>query len=306
MKSTVTVTPLTSSIGARVTGVDLHTDLEADVAATILDAFAKHCVLVFPNDEPVGPDEQTRLAEVFGAPQPLAIFQFLGAPKPVTALGSDSGIKQPDRAAPKRGANSDVRIRGDNDGWHTDSSFTPWLPRAAVLRAEKIPPIGGDTSFINLCAAYEGLSPVMQDWLQTLTAIHTYTPYYKEAINVWQYGDDAEERFDAEYPPREHPLIIRHPETGRPALFVNPVYTVQISGMSRPESDAILRFLFHHVASTEYIYRHHWSEGDVVVWDELTALHRAPTDFAPYDRKVVRVTAGRTVPTALVNAGNGS
>jgi taurine dioxygenase len=296
--STVTVTPLTSSIGARVSGVDLYRALDEGTTALIRDAFAEHGVLVFPNDAPIGPEEQTRLASVFGEPQPLAIFQFLGAPKPITHLGDDSGIKQPLRSAPKRGANSDLRVKGDNDGWHTDSSFTPWLPRAAVLRSEVIPPKGGDTSFVSLQAAFAGLSPVMQDFLQTLRAIHTYTPYYKEAINVWQYGDDAEARFDAEYPPREHPLVVRHPETGKPALFLNPVYTAQIAGMTGQESAALLRFLFQHVTSTEYMYRHHWTLGDVVVWDELTNLHRAPTDFAPHKRKVVRVTAGRTYPTA--------
>src|SRR5206468_3965762 len=106
-------------------------------------------------------------------------------------------------------------------------SFTPWLPRAAVLRAEVIPPLGGDTGFASLCAAYDGLSPVMQKWLQDAKAIHVFPPGYKEAIHITEYGPDAEERFDAEYPPREHPLVITHPDSGRKALFVNPTYTVQ-------------------------------------------------------------------------------
>jgi taurine dioxygenase len=167
-----------------------------------------------------------------------------------------------------------------------------------VLRAEIIPPVGGDTSFSSLCAAYDGLSPTMQQWLRTLQAIHVAPPYYKAAINIWEYGDGAEERFDEAFPPREHPVVIRHPETDRLALFVNPSYTVQVVGLTRPESEAVLRFLYTHIASTSFVYRHHWSDNDLVVWDELTALHRAPTDFGPHNRKVVRVTAGQTVPTA--------
>jgi taurine dioxygenase len=189
-------------------------------------------------------------------------------------------------------------LRSEFDGWHTDSSFTPWLPRAAVLRAEIIPPVGGDTSFTSLCTAYDRLSPVMQGWLGEVTAVHAVPPGYKESIHIDAYGPDAEARFDAEYPPREYPVVITHPESGRKALFVNPGYTVRIVGLAPAESNTMLRFLFSHIGSAGHVYRHHWNAGDLVVWDELTVLHRAPNDFAPHDRKVVRVTAGRVVPTA--------
>jgi alpha-ketoglutarate-dependent taurine dioxygenase len=161
-----------------------------------------------------------------------------------------------------------------------------------------IAPVGGDTAFTSLCAAYDGLSPVMKGWLANATAVHVVPPGYKEAINLDQYGPDAEDRFDAEYPPREWPVVIEHPENGRKALFVNPAYTVHLAGMTRSESNALLRFLFSHMRSADFVYRHHWAPGDLILWDELTCLHRAPVDFAPHDRKVVRVTAGRVVPTA--------
>ena len=166
----------------------------------------------------------------------------------------------------------------------------------AVLRAEVISPVGGDTGFASLCAAYDALSPMMQAWLEQARAVHIVPAGYKEGIGLDSYGPDAEERFDAEFPPREWPLVIAHPETGRKALFINPSYTVHIVGLKRAESHAILRFLSRHVASASFVYRHHWRPGDLVLWDEVTALHRAPDDFAPHDRKVVRVTAGRCVP----------
>jgi taurine dioxygenase len=137
----------------------------------------------------------------------------------------------------------------------------------------------------------------MQGWLAGASAIHIVPEGFKEGINLDRYGPDADARFDAEFPPREWPLVIRHPETGRKALFVNPGYVVHIVGLKRAESHALLRFLCHHVASTSFTYRHHWRPGDLVLWDEVTALHRAPDDFAPHDRKVVRVTAGRATPT---------
>ncbi len=308
MAGTVTITPVTGSIGARVTGVDLREEVPEDLADQIRDAFAQHYVLVFPNDHEVGADEQTRLAALFGEPQPLVIFQFLGAMSSSITFNPGSKIADTkEKSAPIPTASRDDRmahelhnlgLSGDFDGWHTDSSFTPWLPRVAVLRAEVIAPVGGDTGFSSLCAAYDGLSPTMQRIVDELTAIHVVPAGYKEGINIWQYGPDAEARFDAEYPPREWPVVIEHPESGRRALFVNPSYTVHIMGMKRAESNALLRFLFGHIAGAGFQYRHHWSPGDLVVWDEVTALHRAPDDFAPHDRKVVRVTAGRCSPNA--------
>ena len=313
MTSTITVTPLASSIGARVEGVDLGADIAPDVAAAIREAFSHHYVLVFPNDDGVGEAEHHRLAAVFGEVGPLAPFEVLGAKRADTALGSGSKITIPDRSVQGSAArvpasadgggtptSNDVYLRAETDGWHSDSTFTPWVPRAAVLRADVISPVGGDTGFASLCAAFDGLSPVMQEWLMTLRGLHVVPPYYKASINVAMYEDGAGDRFDAAFPPREHPLVVEHPETGRPALFVNPVYTVQIVGMTRAESDTILRFLFGHITSINHVYRHHWRTGDLVVWDELTTLHRAPNDYAPHVRKVVRVTAGRVVPTAAL------
>ena len=308
MAGPVTITPLTGSIGARVTGVDLRHDVPDDVADRIRGAFARHCVLVFPNEYDIGAEEQTRLAALFGEPQPLAIFQFLGALSSSITFDPGSKIaKTAEESAPKPTAVHDDRmarelqalgLAGEFDGWHTDSSFTPWLPRVAVLRAEVISPVGGDTGFTSLCAAYDALSPTMKRVLGDLTAVHIVPAGYKEGINVWRYGPDAEARFDAEYPPREWPIVIEHPESGRRALFVNPAYTVHIMGMKRAESNALLRFLFGHIAGAAFQYRHHWSPGDLVLWDEVTALHRAPDDCAQSDRKVVRVTAGRCVPSA--------
>jgi taurine dioxygenase len=308
MAASVTIRPLNGSLAAMVTGVDLREEMPESVADEIREAFARHYVLVFPNDYQVGPAEQTRLAALFGEPQPLAIFQFLGALSTSITFNPGSKIADTkDKSAPIPTAHRDDRmtrelqglgLSGDYDGWHTDSSFTPWLPRVAVLRSEVIAPVGGDTGFTSLCAAYAGLSPMMQRIVEDLTAVHVVPAGYKEGINVWQYGSDAEARFDAEYPPREWPVVIEHPESGKRALFVNPAYTVHIMGLKRAESNALLRFLFAHIAGAGFQYRHHWSPGDLVLWDEVTVLHRAPDDFAPHDRRVVRVTAGRCVPSA--------
>jgi taurine dioxygenase len=305
LASAVQVDRLTGSIAAEVRGVDLDAEIAADVADVVRGALAEHAVLVFRNPGGATPEMQTRLAAVFGEPQPLDTFQFLGAMRAATAFDPGSRIASSDEAdAPKasRAARrtdlNDVGLGGEFDGWHSDSSFTPWLPKAAVLRAEVIPPVGGDTCFSSLAAAYDALSPMMKSWLDGVQAVHIVPDGYKEGINLDLYGADAQERFDAAYPPRAWPLVVRHPETGRRALFINPGYTVHVEGLKRAESHSLLRFLCRHVASASFVYRHHWRLGDLVVWDEVMALHRAPDDFAPHHRKVVRVTAGRQVPTA--------
>jgi taurine dioxygenase len=301
MSNEVAVVPLTASIAARVEGLDLRKPIADDTAQQIREAFWKHLVLVFPDPEgQAGLEEQTRLAALFGEPGQLPTLRFLGDLGRFTELDPRLSQGKPDPRLAKAGSpriEVDPRTR-EFEGWHTDSSFMPQLPRVATIRAEIIPPVGGDTAWTNLCAAYEGLSPVWQEWLLGLSAVHIVPPGYKASINVWQYGQDAEERFDAEYPSREHPVVIRHPETGRPALFVNPSYVVGISGMTRQESAHVLRFLYTHITSSRFIYRHHWYPGDIVLWDEVTCLHLAPVDFAPHDRKTVRVTSGLATPTA--------
>jgi taurine dioxygenase len=299
----ICVTPLTGSLGAEVHGVDLSCDIAPDVAQAIREAFYRHFVLVFRGEREAGPAEQHRLAALFGTPEPVPLLAFLGVEqagislKPGSKLAQSDEAKAPKATAPLRRAElQNIGIAGEFDGWHSDSTFTPWFHRAAVLRSPVIPPIGGDTGFASLCAAYDGLSPVMQEWLGDLRAVHMMPEGLKEGISISEYGPDAAARFDAAFPPREWPLVITHPETGRKVLSVNPSDCVHIVGLKRAESHALLRFLCHHVVSSSFVYRHHWQPGDLVLWDELTVLHRAPDDFAPYDREVVRVTAGRVVP----------
>jgi taurine dioxygenase len=299
------ITPLTGQIGAEVRGVDLTCDVPDDIADEIRQAFAEHLVLVFRNENPASEEEQNRLAALFGELQPLQVFQFLGAMQASITFKPGSRIEASDNDNAPRGSapvqRSDLMalgLSGEFDGWHVDNAFAHFLPKAAVLRAEIIPPVGGDTCFAGLTSAYDALSPMMQAWLEDARAVYLVPEGFKEGINVHQYGPDAEARFDAEYPPKEWPLVIRHPVTGRKALFIVPGYVAHIVGLKRPESHAMIRMLCQHVRSASFIYRHHWHPGDLVVWDEVFALHRAPDDFMPHDRKVVRVTSGRQVPTA--------
>ena len=288
MDAGVEVEPLTTTIGARVRGVDLR-DLAPDAGEQIRRALDTHGVLVFPAQH-LDLEQQCRFAETFGPLEPLPSVKFLGWDHVLTLDGLIKPAK--DRAA--------GQLWPDHQGWHTDSSFTAQIPRAAVLRAEIIPPVGGATSWTHMSAAYEALSEEMQRWLCGLRAVHSYPPGYREAIGLGRQPEEVQRRFDEEFRPREHPIVALHPRSGRRLLFVNPTYTTHITGLTPRESRHVLNLLFSHLASSDFVYRHRWVEGDVVVWDELATLHLAPEDYAPHRRRMVRVTAGLETPTAAV------
>ncbi|HWL42719.1 MAG TPA: TauD/TfdA family dioxygenase [Ilumatobacter sp.] len=293
----VTVRRLCGSFAAEVRGLDLSVELDAGPRSQLIDLLGEHLVLVVRGGASAGRDEQERLADAFGERRPLPTLRFLGELEATRSVTADQ-LQVTARSAGRAELAEQLGFAAEFDRWHTDSSFTAELPRAAVLRAEVLPPVGGDTYFVDMCAAYERLSPTVRGWIDGLSAYHASPPYYKAAIDIDRYGDDAAARFDAEFPPRLHPMVVEHPTSRRRALFVNPVYTVGVEGLSPLESSGLLRMLFTHAISAEHIYRHHWEPGDLLVWDELVNLHLAPTDFAPHARRVVRVLAGTVVPTA--------
>ncbi|MCB2072144.1 MAG: TauD/TfdA family dioxygenase [Novosphingobium sp.] len=288
MGENLSVEPLTTNIGARLDGIDIR-DISAGQAEAIRNALDEHGVIVFSGQQ-AGLEDQKRLAEVFGPLEPLPTLKFLGW-EPVLVV-EDIVKGRRDRPASMQW--------GEHQGWHTDSTFTAQVPRIAVLRPEIIPPTGGGTSWTSLCAAYDDLSQEMQNWLSGLRATHAEPPGYREAIGLRDKPADVQRAFEEAFPPLSHPIVIRHPRSGRRALFVNPTYTVKIEGLSHKESRHILNFLFNHIAQSDFVYRHRWRDGDIVVWDELVTLHLAPDDYAPHKRRVVRVTAGLETPTAAV------
>jgi alpha-ketoglutarate-dependent taurine dioxygenase len=288
MSNNIQTTRLTTTIGAEISGVNLRSLSESE-AERIRRELDKHSVLVF-HDQHLNLDEQSHFAEVFGPLEPLQSLKFLGW----------SHVLVLDGLVTARSERQPTEQWVEYPGWHTDSSFTRAVPRAAVLRAEIIPPVGGMTSWVNMCAAFEALSPTMHEWLKTLRAVHSYPPGYREKIGVDKLARDVQVRFDEEFAPRAHPVVFRHPRSERCGLFVNPTYTTHIVGLSAKESRMLLNFLFTHFSNADFIYRHLWREGDIVVWDELATLHLAPdaADYAPHRRRVVRVTAGLEAPVA--------
>lgn len=170
------------------------------------------------------------------------------------------------------------------DLWHIDQTFTPNVPSTTFFWVLEIPKSGGgDTAFTSLTAAYEALSPGFKQMLGPLELFHT-------SASVGEIARVGTERALKEAVSTTHPLVIKHPVTGKPSLFVNPTIAEKVQGFLPEESEAILKFLHNHMRSLDFSCRVKWEKGTVVVWDQRSVAHSAVPDFLDGERRhVVRV-----------------
>jgi taurine dioxygenase len=148
-----------------------------------------------------------------------------------------------------------------------------------------LPPVGGDTLFASMYAAYETLSPTLQEFLAGLTATHESEHLYRG-----RYAERGVDDTGKVYPSAEHPVVRTHPESGRQALYVNPSFTTRINGLSIAESKALLEFLYSHQQRPEFQVRFRWTENAIALWDNRCTQHFALWDYWPHERKGHRVT----------------
>jgi taurine dioxygenase len=265
--ATMTVQPLTASIGAEVTGVDLSAPLSDATVAGIRQALLDHLVLFF-RDQNLSVDQQLHFAEHFGEID-LPLFRTSTSERPEVIML--------DQVAPKgQGA----------DSWHADNTYMENPPMGSILHAQLLPEVGGDTCFASMYAAYDGLSTAMQRFLDGLHAVHSLEVMAERTKHV----ENASLRDSLDdWPPVVHPVIRIHPETGRKLLNVNRNWTVEIVELSRSESDALLDYLYRYLASPEFQVRFHWSEGALAFWDNRVVQHYAVADYTTR-RMMRRVT----------------
>jgi taurine dioxygenase len=295
--SGITVTPLTTTIGARLEGIDLRQPISAADAQVIRKALADHFVITF-RDQPINLDQQKALAGIFGPLEAVAAHKLVGDDNPVTVLDNESyKVIDADRLQ------DTFLFRDEFQEWHVDSAFSAEIPSVACLRAEVIPPVGGDTCWAGMAAAYDHLSETMKEWVEKLSVIFSPPPGYRGYLRLKSMPQGVQDEWEKQNGARLHPLVTRHPVSGRKMLYVNPAYAVKVHTLSNSESAWLLRFLHSHCTRPDFVYRHHWSVGDVMIWDELATTHLAPKDYFPHERRVVRVFAGMTAPTAARAAG---
>ena len=262
--SDLTIRPLGFAAGAEVTGLDLRRPLaEADRRA-IHDAWLRHLVLVFPGQD-LTAEQQIAFARNFGeldAHESQAPSTLHPDHREILVLTNRMVGGKP----------SGTHNSGRN--WHTDLSYTERPAKGAVLACKEKPPVGGDTMWANLYLAYETLSPALRALLEGLEAIHDVTLIK----GIEQRDPEVVAEMRRRNPPVVHPVVRVHPETGRKSLLVGQRIRGFV-GMSDEESQSLLSMLNAHATSPEFVYRHRWSVGDVVMWDNRCTCHVALADF---------------------------
>jgi taurine dioxygenase len=287
------VTPLTTTIGARIDGIDLRRPLPPEANSTIRQALATHCVLVFEK-QAINLEQQKALASIFGPLDQILSHKLVGNHDTTVVLDNRLWATIEADKLP-----TTFMLKDEFPEWHIDSSYCPQVPSVGVLRAEILPPVGGGTIWTNMACAFAALSSTMQSWLETLEVVHAPPPGQRATLGVGSQPKQVQDIWERELAARKHPMVVVHPTSGRKVLFVNPAYVVKIDKLTNSESATLLRFLYHHAVRADFAYRHLWKEGDIIVWDELATLHLAPSDYLPHERRVVRVTAGLTTPTPV-------
>ncbi len=267
---------LSGALGARVCGLNLA-ELSVEEVAKVRRAFVEHVVLVFPS-QTLTPAQQVAFTAHIGPvePHPLGSRAGREGHPEVLVLENKPGLA---------GAR--------NDWWHSDISFGEVPPAASVLYCLKATAGYGDTMFCNMYAAYEELSDGMKRMLSPLTAMH-------DSAKLAQRNNaaDSDAQPIADIPPAvEHPVLRRHPESGRLALYVNPYFTSRFSGMTPEESQPLLEYLYGQATRSENVYRHSWRPADVVIWDNRCAMHYGVYDYSDERPRLMnRTTAGGDRP----------
>lgn len=282
----ITIRKLTPVFGAEITGVDL-TRLDDATFEHIEDAFETYSVLVFPQQN-LDDDAQIAFSRRFGDLEKTQghianNFQVKHVSE-ITNLDPDGKLMAPDDPR--------VLYRLGQRNWHSDSSFKRVPAKASLLHARKLPPDGGDTQFASLRAAYDALPEARKRELEDKVAIHHYA--YSRRNGGYALTNEAE---DKRFPPVPQAMIRANPVNGRKALYVGS-HASHIRGMPEEEGRALLKELLDFATQDQFTYLHHWNVGDLVMYDNRAALHRArPYKITEHPRILHRTTVMGEGPT---------
>ena len=288
----ICVEPLTPTVGAMISGIDLNDTLPDAAYEEIRQALWRHGV-VFLRRQALRPEAFLRLGTRFGEVETHEFFPHLeGFPQIQTI--ANQGHEAP-----------------ETDRWHTDVTFRTRPNMVSILRITDLPPSGGDTLWMHAGAAFDALGEPLQQMLTSLQAEHDL-PWHFRRIDAYRRLEarlkaagkpamaalDHERKMIETTPAVAHPVVITHPFNGRKILFVNSIWTRSISGMHLDLSEALLKMLFDWIKKPEFMVRFRWEPDSVALWDNCATQHYAAFDYAPHYRAGQRLTCGSFIPTA--------
>ncbi len=260
-----------AGVGAFVKGVDLRS-FDDVTLIELKAAFAEYGVLFF-RDQSLTPEQHIALAQRWGEINVNRFFAHVPDYPQIAQV-----LKEPDQK---------VNIGG---GWHTDHSYDEIPALGSMLYARETPPIGGDTLFASTCSAYDGLSDGLKDTLRGLQAVHSSRHVFGESA---ERPAELEGRFsnaEAAVQDAVHPVVITHPLSKRPSLYVNPGFTLRFAGWTAEESAPLLNYLYQHIGRPEFCYRLQWAPGTLAFWDNRATWHWAINDYNGQRRLMHRIT----------------
>ncbi len=258
----IQITRLSEHTGAEIRGIDLTGAVDPDTRQRLNQAFADHSVLVIRNQS-LSPDRLLAAVQLFGEvfPQHNTRFALPESPQ-IHYISNQDKFPDGRRYIP-------------GEGWHTDHSNDVRPPKATVLHAVSLPDHGGDTQYANMAAAYDALSGTTKERIDGLQAIHVYQSSHS-ARKLMSLTGAARERVPNAV---LHPLVRTHPETGRRAIYINPIRIEGLVGLDHREALPLLDELLEHATAPRFGYRHAWQPGDLVMWDNRCLLHKANGDY---------------------------
>lgn len=273
----LSVEPLDAAFGAMVRGL-ARPVLGEDERTLLRAALADHGVLVLPGLAP-DPAAHVKLTRVFGDPDihPIESIRLEGVPEII-----DLQVRVPEDLSAE-----DADVVVGRLAWHSDLTYTAEPSRGALLCAAEVPPEGGETGFIDTVTVYEALPQAMKDRIRGLEVVHAFTELPSSARKaVADDGAGSVPEFDAVV----HPIAHRHPETGRIALNVSPLFAQAIVGMAEDEGQELLAELQDFATADRFTYFHRWQVGDLVVWDNWRTMHAATGHKRRHGRRMLRTT----------------
>jgi taurine dioxygenase len=272
---TLQATPLCPALGAEISGVDIAGGISGAQFAELRQAFADYAV-IFLRDQDITPEQHIAFAERWGK---INVNRFF---KPTDDY--------PVIAEVRKEADQKANI---GSSWHTDHSYDQCPAMGSILYAREVPSVGGDTLFASMYAAYDALSDGLKKMLSTLRAEHSSRHAFGDVAYAERDLDDLGGRLGntaAATQDAMHPVIIRHPFSGRPALYVNGDFTVKFEGWSKQESQPLLDYLYAHASQNEFTCRFNWRKGSIAIWDNRATHHCALNDYHGERRLMHRIT----------------
>ena len=280
----ISVENMAPACGGIIEGVDLAGEITNQQFDEIHRALLDRTVIIF-HDQNLSEEQHISFSRRFGEIQPSAVSGF------------EKNEDFPEIDILEYDADNPPHVTSEL--WHTDFVGRERPSMGTTLYARDIPPEGGDTIWVSGISAYEGLSVRMKTYIDGLWAYNDAYKNYNEQMRPElvkkEYQNHLQKHERVEYSPALHPVVRTHPETGKKGLFVNESMTSFVKGLSRRESDYLLHYLFDHLRTPEFQYRHKWRTNDLAVWDNRVSLHYAQFDYTEH-RLMHRVVIKGDVP----------